>query len=645
MAPLTANSSGLWKTFELKPPGSTTVNYDPPASPVEYSVFSAGSPPLYSSQASAKGPEEKKPSPRIPKRIIICCDGTWQSSVNGLWGIPSNVTRLGRSIARTGKMNGKRESQVDNEILNEAETTGDADEEIDCQQIVYYGSGIGAGAGVSLFENLRQALFGDGLVTEVIKAYNFIVMNYCPGDQICCFGFSRGAYTARAVAGLITDIGIIQPKEMDDFPDLYRTYRKYRIEDGATFRESKDYRQWITGKFEGDVQIQKAHSLPPESTRFIEVEGVFDTVGALGVPYLLMVQQFLNQIATHIPFIGIDYQGFHRTSLSNYTKHAFHALSLDEHMAPFEPTLWHLPKADDLEDYRHLIREDVENDFQFLLDSRTATDTELHAAWNDVIKAQMVAEPKDFTPELRQVWFPGCHVNIGGGNSIMLTDYSYDFEQIALITFTWMCDQIAPFIRLDDEALVDDPEFSTLAHREIESRNYLMFKTEQDKNAGMSGFLWRQWRRVVYFMQKTSTTDNNRRADIWATGDILDVFQILGSFYILDIFVFFLKLFLPFTYTNRTPGHYKDEFQEGSETKEMIHPSTYYRMVERPDYKPYSLEPIPGREREDINGQNPQWKSKDVIIPGYVIRNKDRISRHLVNHSRANGFMDPLMEH
>ncbi|KAK2046781.1 hypothetical protein LZ31DRAFT_518777 [Colletotrichum somersetense] len=622
MAPLTTNSSELWKTFELKPLGLATVNYDPPAIPVQYSLFSAGSPPRYYSQASEKDPEEKKPSSHIPKRIIICCDGTWQSSVNGLWGISSNVTRLGRSIARTGKMKRKKGSQ----------------------QIVYYGSGIGAGAGVSLFENLRQALFGDGLVTEVIKAYNFIVMNYCPGDQICCFGFSRGAYTARAVAGLITDIGIIQPKEMDDFPDLYRLYREYRIEDGTTFRESKNYRQWITGKFEGDVQIQKAHSLPPESTRVIEVEGVFDTVGALGVPGLRGVQQFLNFVASHIPFSGIDYQGFHRTSLSNYTKHAFHALSLDEHMAPFKPTLWHLPKADDLEDYRHLIRDDVENDFQFLVNSRTATETELHAAWNDVVKAQIVAEPKDFTPELRQVWFPGCHVNIGGGNSIMLTDYSYDFEQIALITFTWMCDQIAPFIRLDDEGRKNDPEFSTLAHREIESRNYLMFKTEQDKNAGLLGFLWRRWRRVVSFMQKTSTTDNNRGTDIWATGDILDVFQILGSFYIFGIFVFFLKLF-PLTYTNRMPGHYKDEFQEGSETKEMIHPSTYYRMAERPDYKPYSLQPIPGPKKGEYNGQNPKWKSKDVNIPGYVIRKEDRISRHLVNHSRAKGFMDPLMEH
>ena len=55
---------------------------------------------------------------------------------------------------------------------------------------------------------------GSGFVGNVIEAYNFIVLNYNPGDQIFCFGFSRGAYTARAVAWLVTDIGIVKPRDM-----------------------------------------------------------------------------------------------------------------------------------------------------------------------------------------------------------------------------------------------------------------------------------------------------------------------------------------------------------------------------------------------------------------------------------------------
>ncbi|KAK1598406.1 uncharacterized protein LY79DRAFT_539081 [Colletotrichum navitas] len=652
MTNLSPNSSDLWTSFEVKPPGSVPLDYGSPASGAQYFSLAVDPRRRYYGQAPEEDSEEEKLPPPTPKRIIICCDGTWQSSVNGRWGIPSNVTRLARSIARTGKMKKKKENQIENEIGNEFETTEDVDEEFACPQIVYYGSGIGAGAGVSLLENLRQAVFGDGLVAEVIKAYNFIVMNYSPGDQICCFGFSRGAFTARAVAGLITDIGIIQPKEMNDFPDLYRLHRQYRVKDGPTFRQTTAYREWITGKFEGGQQIRKGHSLPPESSRVIEVEGVFDTVGALGVPGLFWVQGLLNFIALRLPWIGIDYQGFHRTSLSNYTKHAFHALALDEHMAPFKPTLWHLPNAEEnekeeqgLESYKSLNEDQVKYYFEDLANGRIKkepTEQDLNDAWNDVVKVHMAKNPKDFTPELRQVWFPGGHVNIGGGNSTSLVGLSYDFEQIALITFAWMCDQIAPFIGLDDGKVEGKPDsFSSLANREIEARNYLMFGLDQKRNSGLLGFLRRKLQSVASLAP--ATTNNNGGADIWGTGDIIDVFKIFESFYIFGIFVFFLKL-LPFTYTDRTPGHYKDEFREGSDTKEMIHPSVYYRMSERPDYTPGSLVPIPEPKKGDCNRLQPKWKSKEVNIQGYVIKKEDRISRHMINQSRAKNFMAPLME-
>jgi hypothetical protein len=125
------------------------------------------------------GMSDDKPYPR---RIVICCDGTWQSSVSGDDNMPSNVTRLCRVIARMG----------------EDKKTGQR-----FHQLVYYDSGVGTG-NLSTTEKKRQGGVGAGLAENVIEAYNFIVMNYQEGDEIFCFGFSRGAYTARAVAGLVT---------------------------------------------------------------------------------------------------------------------------------------------------------------------------------------------------------------------------------------------------------------------------------------------------------------------------------------------------------------------------------------------------------------------------------------------------------
>jgi len=227
----------------------------------------------------------------VSKRIIICCDGTWQSSVSGEENIPSNVTRLCRHIARTGK---------------------DADGKI-WQQLVYYDSGVGTGS-LNFLEKKRQGAIGDGLGVNVIEAYNFIVLNYSPGDEIFCFGFSRGAYTARAVAGLVADIGILEPRQMQIFPEIYDLYKK-NVPNKANkyiqerFRDSKYWQEITKGKKattpdanklnaelkenEQDQtdedkriiwEIQPHKEMPKDESRNVKVVGVWDTVGALGVP-------------------------------------------------------------------------------------------------------------------------------------------------------------------------------------------------------------------------------------------------------------------------------------------------------------------------------------------------------------------------
>ena len=239
-------------------------------------------------------------TPVASKRIVVLCDGTWQSSVTGFKNVPSNITRLARSIARSGK---------------------DKDGKI-WQQVAYYDEGIGIGD-LTRLEKLRQGGLGVGFIGNVIQCYNFIVMNYSPGDQIFCFGFSRGAYTARAVAGLVNDIGVIPPKDMQDFPDLYALYQNNKDSNG--FRKSKEYRQWVNGILQKDQPPKTSgggfqpppeyekppHSLPSESSRSVQVVGVFDTVGSLGIPKTsYMSLDWLKEA------IGVRNVGFHNVNLS-----------------------------------------------------------------------------------------------------------------------------------------------------------------------------------------------------------------------------------------------------------------------------------------------------------------------------------------
>jgi uncharacterized protein (DUF2235 family) len=218
------------------------------------------------------------------RRLIICCDGTWQSSVSRRDNFPSNVTRLCRMVSRVG---------VDQD-----------DPSKNWHQIVYYDSGIGTG-NLSLNERRRQGGTGAGLSENVIEAYNFIVMNYEAGDEIFCFGFSRGAYTARAVAGLVSDIGVIEPVDMQFFPEIYRAYMMSG--QGKLFSGNSAWTDFVEGRRskKGEEMLKKgirigkadtktqaeAWDMQPhgelviaKDSRKVKVVGVWDTVGSLGIP-------------------------------------------------------------------------------------------------------------------------------------------------------------------------------------------------------------------------------------------------------------------------------------------------------------------------------------------------------------------------
>ncbi|KAI0788471.1 hypothetical protein C8Q75DRAFT_234182 [Abortiporus biennis] len=140
---------------------------------------------------------------RLKKRIIVCCDGTWQDGliVSQRWKY-TNVLKLARAI-----------NHLD-------ERTNPP-----IHQIVFYQSGI-ATEDYAVLRAL-DGVVGATLADKVQEAYAFLAhSNYLPGDEIFLFGFSRGAYTARMVAELIGGIGVLSRTDMDHFADIFVAYQK-----------------------------------------------------------------------------------------------------------------------------------------------------------------------------------------------------------------------------------------------------------------------------------------------------------------------------------------------------------------------------------------------------------------------------------
>ncbi len=222
----------------------------------------------------------------MSQRIVLCCDGTWSRPDQSADGTPTptNVTKLAAAIAEEG-----------------------AD---GVPQRVLYHRGVGTYSG----ERLLGAAFGLGLSRIVREAYRDIVAEYQPGDELYLLGFSRGAYTARSVAGLIRNCGILRPAHADRLDDAYRLYRSRAY--GPHAVESALFR--------------RSYSHPEVAVRFI---GVWDTVGALGLPWSgVPVVRWFNRRWS-----------FHDTRLSSTVRAAFHALSIDERRAPYAPAVWQLP--------------------------------------------------------------------------------------------------------------------------------------------------------------------------------------------------------------------------------------------------------------------------------------------------------------
>ena len=158
-----------------------------------------------------------------------------------------------------------------------------------------------------LASKVAGGALGLGLSQNLRDAYTFICSNYCEGDEIFLFGFSRGAYTARSVGGLIGYAGLLGKQDLDRFLELWKGYKE------------RDKNADVLKSFDG-----RHKSVP------IKCLGVWDTVGAVGIP---------AEFAKFDLFFK-SYYGFFDTDLGAHVEHAFHALALDERRKNFEPTLW-----------------------------------------------------------------------------------------------------------------------------------------------------------------------------------------------------------------------------------------------------------------------------------------------------------------
>ena len=218
------------------------------------------------------------------KRLVICADGTWNApeKVGGKESTSTNVLKIMRAIKSVSSAG--------------------------IPQIRYYCQGVGTG---NIFDKIKGGAFGKGLSANVVECYRFLANNYNDGDEIYIFGFSRGAFTARSLAGFIGAIGLVHPRHLGKLPDGWAYYRMRPAD-----RHSRTAQQLL--KPLGDRLL----NVP------VKCIGVWDTVGALGIPV-----KFLNG------YRASDFQ-FHDTNLGMDVEVALHAVSIDERRKNFSPTLW-----------------------------------------------------------------------------------------------------------------------------------------------------------------------------------------------------------------------------------------------------------------------------------------------------------------
>jgi uncharacterized protein (DUF2235 family) len=282
----------------------------------------------------------------MARKLVVCCDGTWNTPRN-----ETNVFRTYRFLRE--RLGSPAEVTQKDGVRTCGGRAGDGSE-----VLLFYDQGVGT----DWFSRLVGGAGGVGLSDNVRDAYHFLGHNYVPGSEIYVFGFSRGAYTARSLCGFLKAAGLLERPSVKDvwraYMDLYATAPRIVARPGGWNLDR--VRGWLAekaGDAVGKLGGEAMDSLPRHAGVKVRFIGVYDTVGALGVP--LAKATIVNE-----PIVG-----FHDTTLGDTVEHAVQALAVDERRGPYVPTLW------------------------------------TQAADAAALAGQSVL----------QVWFPGVHSDIGGG--------------------------------------------------------------------------------------------------------------------------------------------------------------------------------------------------------------------------------------
>jgi uncharacterized protein (DUF2235 family) len=243
------------------------------------------------------------------KRIIILIDGTWNKEGTT---DDTNIAKLDSANRAAARRFIK--SKDANGII----------------QKVRYHDGVGTEG--DLFKRLLGGAIGLGLKQIILDCYGLIVDDYEPGDEIYLFGFSRGSYAARALAGLIGASGIARRRA----PELFEAaWQHYRVKPSA--REQPGTGSTSDQKAIADY-VALAAKQSFHDSRAIACVGVWDTVGSYGIPAGIG----LAALARYYALITL---GFHDTSFGDNVAVGLHALAVDEHRRPFVPTFWTITKG------------------------------------------------------------------------------------------------------------------------------------------------------------------------------------------------------------------------------------------------------------------------------------------------------------
>jgi uncharacterized protein (DUF2235 family) len=339
---------------------------------LRWAAFSAS---LFKTMSEAEDPLPAGKSQYIPKKLIVCCDGTWKDSGSGIFSgtglswlwrgeeqIPTNITKICR-------------------VIQPLDASGR-------QQVIYYQAGVGSSG--NIIQRIIGGALGSGLAANIREAYAYIATNYVEGDEIYLIGFSRGAFTARSVGGMIGDFGMLTRDGLDHLVDIYEEWVNagssryttlfFKDKTGFSLKTISSNRAEYIAAYR--AELARLNWVRKETVP-IKAIAVWETVGSLGVPVNPVLQRF------GLPMTLRQYR-FYNTDLGSNVENAFQALALDEARSAYRPAVWQ--------------------------------------------------KVPGVNANLKQTWFPGVHSNVGGG---------YADSGLSDITLAWMMSNLDPFLTFD----------------------------------------------------------------------------------------------------------------------------------------------------------------------------------------------------